>query len=68
MGLSDNTTTAAAYGASLGTAAGASLTVNELAAVIGIALAVVTFVVNLVYKHLNYRLKKEVYLAEKQDY
>lgn len=47
--------TITAYASSLGLSA-VSLTVNELVALGGLVLAILTFVVNLVYKHLHYRL------------
>ena len=37
----------------------AGLTLNELAAVIGIAATLLTLCINLIYQHLHYRLKRE---------
>ncbi|WP_142847090.1 HP1 family phage holin [Telmatospirillum sp. J64-1] len=69
MGLTDKTPTITAYATSLGTAAGAaSLTVNEWVAICGLGLAVATFAVNAVYKHLHYRLEKARHVAENKDH
>lgn len=53
--ISAYTTSLATSGVALG------LNVNEMIAISGLALAVATFVVNLIYKHLHYKLaaKKE---------
>lgn len=63
MGLTDKTSTAASYVASIG-AVGASLTLNELVAVVGLVLAVLTFAVNVTFKVLHYRLQKAAHDAE----
>ena len=49
--------TAASYTASINLGVW-GLTVNEWVALIGVGLAVATFVVNSIYKHLNYKLNK----------
>lgn len=53
-----NSFSTAAYVASGGTVAVGTLTANEIAALAGVFLAFATFVVNVVYKHLHYRLVK----------
>lgn len=63
MGLTDKTTVAA-YTMAIGTAAG-GLTVNELVALGGLGLAIATFILNAVYKHLHYKLQKAAHDAEK---
>jgi len=51
------TTTAYITGGS--TAAAGMLTLNEWALIIGIVTALGTFTVNLIYKHLHYKLAKK---------
>ncbi|MBK5910137.1 hypothetical protein CCR85_01345 [Rhodothalassium salexigens] len=58
MELSQKTAEQAAYATSA-CAIGAGLTLNEWAAVVGIVLAVLTFVVNLTFKVLHYQLAME---------
>jgi hypothetical protein len=60
MGLDKATggaATSAAYITSAG-AVGGALTLNEIAALVGVVLAVATFAVNLTFKWLHYRLDK----------
>jgi hypothetical protein len=52
--MKDSTTTLA-YGASLGTTA-LSFNVNEIVAIGGLALAVITCAINWYYKHRHYQL------------
>lgn len=66
MGLTDKSS-ATSYLASLVVGIG-SLSVNEVVAVAGLGLAVATFAVNVVYKHLDYKMKKARYVAEKEDH
>lgn len=63
MGLTDKTATAASYVTSIG-AFGAGMTLNEVVALIGVALAVLTFLVNVAFKVLHYRLQKARHDAE----
>lgn len=55
MDRNTTTSTVAAYASSL-SVAGAAITVNEAVALGGLGLAAATFIVNVVYKHLHYRL------------
>lgn len=63
MGLTDKTASAAAYVTSAG-AFGAGMTLNEAVAVTGLVLAVLTFLVNVTFKYLHYRLQKAAHDAE----
>lgn len=53
-----NSSSTATYVASGGTVAVGTLTANEVAAFAGVFIAFATFVVNIVYKHLHYKLAK----------
>lgn len=57
MVLTENGSTEAAYITSAG-AVGSALTLNEIAALVGVFLAICTFAVNLIFKWLHYRLDK----------
>jgi len=49
---------ATAYSASGGTVAAGWLTLNEWALITGIAGTILTIAINIVYKHLHYKLEK----------
>lgn len=66
MGLTDKSS-ATSYVASLVVGLG-SMSVNEVVAVAGLGLALATFVTNVIYKHLEYKMKKARYVPEKEDH
>jgi len=53
-----NTTSTLSYSTAGGTFIVGGLTANELVSIVGLLLAVATFVVNWVYKHKAYTLEK----------
>lgn len=55
----ERTITAASYTASGGAGLWGAITFNEWMAGFGVILALATFIVNLTYRHLHYRLEKQ---------